>query len=52
MALIFEQLFDRESSTFTYLVGDGVAGVGVLIDPGLVLCAPGVLCDPMAPPAL
>ena len=35
MALIFEQLFDPESSTFTYLVGDGAAGVGVLIDPVL-----------------
>jgi glyoxylase-like metal-dependent hydrolase (beta-lactamase superfamily II) len=35
MALIFEQLFDPESSTFTYLVGDSDAGVGVLIDPVL-----------------
>lgn len=35
MALIFEQLFDPESSTFTYLVGDGVAKIAVLIDPVL-----------------
>jgi sulfur dioxygenase len=35
MALVFEQLFDAESSTFTYLVGDGDARVAVLIDPVL-----------------
>ncbi|HEX6837754.1 MAG TPA: MBL fold metallo-hydrolase [Polyangia bacterium] len=33
MALIFEQLFDPESSTFTYLVGDDEAKVAALIDP-------------------
>jgi sulfur dioxygenase len=33
MALVFEQLFDPESSTYTYLVGDGEARLGVLIDP-------------------
>jgi sulfur dioxygenase len=33
MALLFEQLFDAESSTFTYLVGDGAAGLAVLVDP-------------------
>jgi glyoxylase-like metal-dependent hydrolase (beta-lactamase superfamily II) len=33
MALVFEQLFDPESSTFTYLVGDSDAKVAVLIDP-------------------
>jgi glyoxylase-like metal-dependent hydrolase (beta-lactamase superfamily II) len=35
MPLVFEQLFDLESSTFTYLVGDDAAGVAVLIDPVL-----------------
>src|SRR6266511_5319751 len=35
MALVFEQLFDPESSTFTYLVGDRDAGVALLIDPVL-----------------
>jgi len=33
MALIFEQLFDAESSTYTYLVGDDEAKVAALIDP-------------------
>ncbi|HEY2743996.1 MAG TPA: MBL fold metallo-hydrolase [Polyangia bacterium] len=33
MALVFEQLFDPESSTYTYLVGDGDAKVAALIDP-------------------
>jgi sulfur dioxygenase len=33
MALVFEQLFDPESSTYTYLVGDDAAGVAALIDP-------------------
>jgi glyoxylase-like metal-dependent hydrolase (beta-lactamase superfamily II) len=33
MALVFEQLFDPESSTYTYLVGDDAAGLAVLIDP-------------------
>jgi glyoxylase-like metal-dependent hydrolase (beta-lactamase superfamily II) len=33
MPLVFEQLFDPESSTYTYLVGDAAAGVAVLIDP-------------------
>ncbi|HWE27339.1 MAG TPA: MBL fold metallo-hydrolase [Polyangia bacterium] len=33
MALVFEQLFDAESSTYTYLVGDDAAKVGALIDP-------------------
>ncbi len=33
MALVFEQLFDPESSTFTYLVGDDEAKVAALIDP-------------------
>ena len=35
MALVFEQLFDPESSTFTYLVGDDAAGVAALVDPVL-----------------
>jgi glyoxylase-like metal-dependent hydrolase (beta-lactamase superfamily II) len=30
---ILEQLFDPQSSTFTYLVGDGERGVALLIDP-------------------
>src|SRR6478672_9557432 len=30
---VFEQLFDPESSTYTYLVGDRAAGVCALIDP-------------------
>src|SRR3954452_7931916 len=33
MALVFEQLFDAESSTYTYLVGDDEAKVAALIDP-------------------
>jgi len=33
MALVFEQLFDPESSTYTYLVGDDVTGEAALIDP-------------------
>ena len=35
MGVVFEQLFDPESSTYTYLVGDDAAGVAVLIDPVL-----------------
>lgn len=31
--LIFRQLFDATSSTYTYLLGDGDAGVALLIDP-------------------
>ncbi len=31
--LIFRQLFDPQSSTYTYLLGDSAAGVAVLIDP-------------------
>jgi glyoxylase-like metal-dependent hydrolase (beta-lactamase superfamily II) len=33
MALVFEQLFDPESSTYTYLIGDDEAKVAALIDP-------------------
>jgi glyoxylase-like metal-dependent hydrolase (beta-lactamase superfamily II) len=33
MALVFEQLFDPESSTYTYLLGDGESCMGLLIDP-------------------
>ena len=33
MALVFEQLFDPESSTYTYLVGDSDAKLAALIDP-------------------
>ena len=33
MALLFEQLFDPESSTYTYLVADDEAKVAALIDP-------------------
>ena len=33
MALVFEQLFDPESSTYTYLVGDDETKVAALIDP-------------------
>lgn len=31
--LVFRQLFDQESSTYTYLLGDDGAGAAVLIDP-------------------
>lgn len=31
--MIFRQLFDRESSTFTYLVGDEASGEAALVDP-------------------
>jgi glyoxylase-like metal-dependent hydrolase (beta-lactamase superfamily II) len=30
---IFEQLFDDESSTYTYLLGDRAAGIAALVDP-------------------
>jgi glyoxylase-like metal-dependent hydrolase (beta-lactamase superfamily II) len=33
VALVFEQLFDPESSTYTYLLGDDVAKLALLIDP-------------------
>jgi sulfur dioxygenase len=33
MALVFEQLFDPESSTYTYLIGDDATGEAALIDP-------------------
>jgi sulfur dioxygenase len=33
MAILFRQLFDRESSTYTYLVADPGTGDAVLIDP-------------------
>jgi sulfur dioxygenase len=31
--LIFRQLFDAQSSTYTYLLGDSVSGEAILIDP-------------------
>ena len=31
--LVFRQLFDPQSSTYTYLLGDGRGGNAVLIDP-------------------
>ena len=31
--LIFRQLFDAASSTYTYLLGDSLSGEGMLIDP-------------------
>ena len=31
--LIFRQLFDQQSSTYTYLLGDSQAHEAVLIDP-------------------
>ena len=31
--MIFRQLFDRESSTYTYLLGDSASGEAALIDP-------------------
>ena len=31
--LIFRQLFDPQSSTYTYLLGDSDSGEAVLIDP-------------------
>ena len=34
-SLIFRQLFERESSTFTYLLGDLISGKAILIDPVL-----------------
>ena len=30
---IFRQLFDQQSSTYTYLLGDGESGEAILIDP-------------------
>ncbi|MFM2081119.1 MAG: hypothetical protein RLZZ219_1801, partial [Cyanobacteriota bacterium] len=32
-ALLFRQLFDAETGTFTYLLADVTSGQGVLIDP-------------------
>ena len=31
--MIFRQLFDRDSSTYTYLLGDSKSGDALLIDP-------------------
>jgi glyoxylase-like metal-dependent hydrolase (beta-lactamase superfamily II) len=31
--LVFRQLFDPTSSTYTYLLGDSVSGEAVLVDP-------------------
>src|SRR6266567_9168379 len=31
--LVFRQMFDPQSSTYTYLLGDGGSGKAVLIDP-------------------
>jgi glyoxylase-like metal-dependent hydrolase (beta-lactamase superfamily II) len=31
--LVFEQLFDADSSTYSYLIGDRAAGVAALVDP-------------------
>ena len=31
--LIFRQLFDNQSSTYTYLLGDSASGEALLIDP-------------------
>src|SRR4029077_8858096 len=31
--LIFRQLFDPQSSTYSYLLGDGAGGEAILIDP-------------------
>ncbi len=31
--MIFKQLFDAESSTYTYFIADNVAGEAILIDP-------------------
>jgi len=31
--MIFRQLFDKETSTYTYILGDAAAGVAVIIDP-------------------
>src|SRR3954453_13733942 len=32
--LVFRQLFDPQSSTYTYLLGDRASGAAVLVDPG------------------
>ncbi|MFN6212189.1 MAG: MBL fold metallo-hydrolase, partial [Microcystis sp.] len=32
---MFRQLFDRESSTYTYLIADSATGEAILIDPVL-----------------
>ncbi|HMB72553.1 MAG TPA: MBL fold metallo-hydrolase, partial [Gammaproteobacteria bacterium] len=31
--MIFRQLFDDDSSTFTYLLGDETSGLAVIVDP-------------------
>ena len=33
MGLVFRQLFDAPSSTYSYLLGDGAAGEAVIVDP-------------------
>lgn len=33
--MLFRQLYDAESSTYTYLLGDSISGEAVLIDPVL-----------------
>jgi len=37
--LVFRQLFDRESCTYTYLLGDSLTKEAVLIDPVVELVA-------------
>jgi hypothetical protein len=36
--LVFRQLFDPQSSTYTYLLGDRASGVALLIDPVFGRC--------------
>ncbi|NJO20682.1 MAG: MBL fold metallo-hydrolase, partial [Spirulinaceae cyanobacterium RM2_2_10] len=31
--MLFRQLFDRESSTYTYLIADNETGAALLVDP-------------------
>ncbi|MCJ8277681.1 MAG: MBL fold metallo-hydrolase [Bdellovibrionales bacterium] len=33
MSLIFRQLFESESSTYTYILGDALTGEGIIVDP-------------------
>ena len=35
IAMLFRQLFDRESSTYTYLIADRTSGEAILVDPVL-----------------
>lgn len=36
--MLFRQLFDAESSTYTYLIADSTTQEAILVDPVLIQC--------------